>query len=241
MWKSLLKDKPFLPPYGITIVFFDLSGEWDVKSFSAAVNNRELASLSGSASVHPFTYGGRADVWLLPFLNVFATAGGLKLDVTAVGEDVILGFSGLQPIRGDLFLDLGFTGSYGGGGFVLSGARGPFFASVDASTVWTHLESKQAGGTGSRLATTTGPFRVGLTTKGIQPYVGGRYVKKIDHFEGTVTSSAGTPVTFAVDLQAPKWNYQIGAHALIARHWEFVVEAGYGKRTHGLANVGYRF
>jgi hypothetical protein len=243
LWKSLLEGRKFLPPYGINLVLFDLSGQWDVKSFSAAVSGNELVSVSGRANVNPFTYGGRADVWVLPFLNVFATVGGVKLNVQATGLDLPLGVGGVPPevIRGDVNLDLDFTGYYGGGGIVLSYAWSTYFTSVDYSAVWTHLESSQSGVEGSELRTDTASFRFGYNAGAIQPYIGARWVKKIDHFEGTVNGPGGRPVTFAVDLQAPEWNYQIGIHALVARHYDLLVEAGFGQRTHGLVNVGYRF
>ena len=243
LWKSLLEGRKSLPPYGINLVLFDLSGSWDVKSFSASVGGNEVASVSGKANVHPFTYGGRADVWVLPFLNVFATAGGVELNVQATGLDVPLGVTGLPPevIRGDVNLDLDFTGYYGGGGFVLMYAWQNYFTSADYSAVWTHLESSQSGVTGSELRTDTASFRVGYLAGPVQPYIGARWVKKIDHFEGTVSGPGGRPLTFAVDLQAPIWNYQIGIHSLIARHFEVLVEAGFGQRTHGLVNLGYRF
>lgn len=243
LWKSLLNGKKSLPPYGVNLVLFDLSGQWDVKKFSAAVNGNELASLSGNAQVHPFTYGVRTDVWVLPFLNVFATAGAVKLNVQATGFDLPLGVSGIPPqvIHGDVALNLDFTGYYGGGGIVLMYAWKSLFASADYSAVWTHLESSTTGVTGNELRTDTASFRIGYIAGQIQPYVGARWVKKIDHFEGTVEGPNGRPVTFAVDLQAPEWNYQVGVHGLIARRYEIVVEAGFGERTHGLVNIGYRF
>jgi len=112
---------------------------------------------------------------------------------------------------------------------------------MDYSTVWTHLESSQSGVTGSELRTDTASFRLGYNAGAVQPYIGGRWVKKIDHFEGTVVGPGGLPLTFAVELQAPAWNYDVGIHSLIARHYELVVEAGFGQRTHGLVNLGYRF
>src|SRR3974390_897714 len=243
LWKELLEGKKFLPPYGINLVLLDLNGKWDGQSFSASVNGNEVASVSGNAHVHPFTYGARADVWVLPFLNVFATFGGVKLNVQATGLDLPLGVSGIPPevIRGDVNLDLDFTGYYGGGGFVLMYALQDFFASVDYSTVWTHLESSQPGDTGNELRTDTASFRLGYNAGAVQPYIGGRWVKKIDHFEGTVAGPGGRPLTFAVELQAPAWNYVVGVHSLMARHYELIVEAGFGQRTHGLVNLGYRF
>ncbi len=243
LWKSVLEGKKFVPPYGINLVLLELSGQWDVKSFSAAVGGNELASVSGKADVHPFTYGGRADLWVLPFLNVFATFGGVKLTVEATGLDLPLGVSGIPPevIRGDVNIGLDFTGYYGGGGFVAMYAWQAYFVSADYSTVWTHLESSQSGVTGSELRTDTASFRVGYNAGAVQPYIGARWVKKIDHFEGTVPGPGGTPVTFAVELQAPAWNYTAGIHSLIGGHYELVVEAGFGQRTHGLVNFGYRF
>jgi hypothetical protein len=182
-------------------------------------------------------------VWVLPFLNLFATAGGVKLNVQAIGEDLPLGLSGLppEPVRGDLFVNLDFTGSYGGVGGVVNGAWRNFFAAADGSVVWTHLVSQTSGASGNELETYTASVRVGYNARAVQPYVGGRYVRKIDHFEGTVTGPGGKPVTFAVDLKAPVWNYEAGVHTIIKRHFELVIEAGFGKRSHGLVNFGYRF
>ena len=243
LWKSLLDGKKFLPPYGINLVLFDLSGQWDVKNFSAAVGGNELASLSGKADVHPFTYGARADVWVFPFLNVFATAGGVKLNVQVTGFDLPLGVTGRPPevVRGDVYFDLNLTGYYGGGGVVLMYAWQSYFVSADYSSVWTHLESSQSDVSGNELRTDTASFRVGYNAGPVQPYIGARWVKKIDHFEGTVGGPGDQPLTFAVDLQAPAWNYQVGIHSIVARRFELVVEAGFGQRTHGLVNLGYRF
>lgn len=243
LWKSLLGDKKFLPPYGVNIVLFDLSGQWDVENFSASVGDNELVSVNGQAAVHPFTYGFRGDVWVFPFMNAFVTGGGLKLDVQATGFDLPLGFSGIPPqaIRGDVHIDLDFTGYYGGGGVVFMYAWKKLFVSADWSSVWTHLESSQSDVSGNELRTDTASFRIGYNAGAVQPYVGGRWVKKIDHFEGSVDGPGGQPLVFAVDLRAPAWNYQVGVHTIIARRFELVVEAGYGDRTHGLVNIGYRF
>ena len=243
LWKSLLKDGKFLPPYGINLVMFDLNGQWDVTNFSASINGRDVASLSGQAEVHPFTYGVRADVWVFPFLNVFVTAGGVKLKVQVTGLDLPLGVSGIPPevIRGDVNFNLDFTGSYGGGGMVLMYAWRSYFASADYSAVWTHLQSSDSDVSGNELRTDTASFRVGYNAGAVQPYIGARWVKKIDHFEGNVSTSGGQELGFAVDLKAPAWNYQVGVHSIIARRYELVVEAGFGDRTHGLVNLGYRF
>jgi hypothetical protein len=243
LYKSLLKGRNFLPPYGVNLVLFDLSGQWDVKNFSASVNGNELVSVNGKANVHPFTYGVRGDVWVLPFLNVFVTTGGVKLNVQVTGFDLPLGVTGFPPevIRGDVNFDLDFTGYYGGGGLVMMYAWNDYFASADYSSVWTHLQSSQSDVEGNELRTDTASFRLGYNAKAVQPYIGARWVKKIDHFEGTVTGPGGSPLTFAVDLKAPAWNYTVGMHSLIARRIELVVEAGFGDRTHGLVNLGYRF
>jgi hypothetical protein len=243
LWKSLLEGKNFMPPYGVNLVLLDLSGQWDVKNFSAAVNGNELVSISGKANVHPFTYGPRADVWVFPFMNVFLTGGGVKLNVQATGLDLPLAVKGIPPevIRGDVNLDLDFTGYYGGGGFVLMYAWKSLFTSFDYSTVWTHLQSSQSDVTGSELRTDTASFRIGFNAGVVQPYIGGRWVKKIDRFEGTAAGPGGAPLTFAVELKAPVWNYTLGLHALVARHYELLAEAGFGQRTHALVNFGYRF
>jgi hypothetical protein len=243
LMKSLLQGKNFLPPYGLNVVLIDLSGQWNVKDFSASVNGKQVLSVNGRADVHPFTYGFRADVWVLPFLNVFVTGGGVKLNIGVTGYDLPLGVGGIPPqvVRGDVNFDLDLTGSYGGGGFVLMYAWREFFTSLDYSTVWTHLQSSQSDVSGNELRTDTASYRLGYNAGVVQPYIGARWVKKIDHYEGTVETAGGQDLSFAVDLQAPAWNYTVGVHSLIARRVELVVEAGFGERTHGLVNVGYRF
>jgi hypothetical protein len=181
---------------------------------------------------------------VFPFLNVFATAGGVKLNVQVTGFDLPLGVTGGRPpevVRGDVYFDLNLTGYYGGGGVVLMYAWQSYFVSADYSSVWTHLESSQSDVSGNELRTDTASFRVGYNAGPVQPYIGARWVKKIDHFEGTVGGPGDQPLTFAVDLQAPAWNYQVGIHSIVARRFELVVEAGFGQRTHGLVNLGYRF
>ncbi len=243
LYKSLLQGKNFLPPYGINLVLLDLNGQWDVKDFSASVNGKEVVSVNGRANVHPFTYGARADLWVLPFLNVFVVGGGVKLNVQVTGFDLPLAVTGLPPqvVRGDVNFDLDFTGSYGGGGFVLMYAWKSLFTSIDYSTVWTHLQSSQSDVSGNELRTDTASYRLGYNAGAVQPYIGARWVKKIDHYQGSVEGPNGADLTFAVDLKAPAWNYTVGMHSLIARRIELVVEAGFGDRTHGLVNLGYRF
>ena len=34
---------------------------------------------------------------------------------------------------------------------------------------------------------------------------------------------------------------RVGIHSLINRCYELIVEAGFGERSHGLVNLGYRF
>jgi hypothetical protein len=49
---------------------------------------------------------------LASWLGVFATVGGVKLNVEATGLDLPLGVTGRPPevIRGDVNIDLDFTG-----------------------------------------------------------------------------------------------------------------------------------
>ncbi len=71
----------------------------------------------------------------------------MKLNVEATGYDLPLGVGGIPPkvIRGDANIGLDFTGSYGGGGFVLLYGWRNYFTSFDYSAVWTHLESRRPG------------------------------------------------------------------------------------------------
>ena len=202
LWKSLLNGKKTLPPYGVNLVLFDLSGQWDVKNFSAAVNGNELASVSGKAQVHPFTYGVRTDVWVFPFLNVFATAGGVKLKVEATGLDLPLGVGECRrrSFVGTSTLISTLPATTAVRRVVLMYAWNNVFTSADYSAVWTHLQSSTTGVTGNELRTDTASFRIGYIAGPIQPYIGARWVKKIDHFEGTVDGPNGRPVTFAVRI-----------------------------------------
>ena len=115
--------------------------------------------MSGSANVNPTTFGPRADLWLFPFMNVFVTGGGLKLNVQTTGLDIPLAITKVPPqvIRGDVSFNLDFTGYYGGGGIVLMYAFQNFFVSGDYSAVWTHLGSSTSGVEGNGLRRTPRP------------------------------------------------------------------------------------
>ncbi len=129
-------DVPY--PYGISPTFFYMRQSIDITATKIGFNGGEKADLSGVIK-----YGDvmnttnvitiRPDVWIFPFLNVYAVAGygtsSVVVPVTAIGD---------QP------LDFSTTQHFGvsslGFGVTLAGGIGPVFLTLDNNMNWAKVD-----------------------------------------------------------------------------------------------------
>jgi hypothetical protein len=126
-------------PFGVGVNYVSIVQDVTIKSVEVAVNDREYVNLDKivkfdkvSSSVQGL--GARADLWVLPFLNVYGLAN------YAISSDTDVLLSQPFPLRA------GAQQSGYGGGFGLTGAFGfwGIFATLDANWTWNKLEKLDA-------------------------------------------------------------------------------------------------
>ncbi|MDH3482364.1 MAG: hypothetical protein OEM50_11645 [Gammaproteobacteria bacterium] len=186
------------------------------------------------------------DVWVTPFLNVFAIYGQIDGDTT-----IDLGVLGLPlpPATNTLVID--YAGSVYGGGIVFAVGGERWFASVTG----TITDSRLSGDFKSSVSATTIQPRVGLRFGDhTELWIGGYLLEAEERHQGVVDLDLGLvgsmlpppidgqDVAFEVDLSQKKdFNLSFGTHLIMSDAWEATVEVGGGDRRTVLANFTYRF
>ncbi len=186
------------------------------------------------------------DVWVLPFLNVFAVYGQID------GETHIdLGVLGL-PLPVDVnSLTVDYDGDVFGGGVTLAVGGERWFASLTGTITDTDLSGDFESSVEARTLQPRLGLRFGDHT---EVWVGGYFIDAEETHSGTITLDLGPffplppPLTSPLDLdfdvdlsQAEEFNPSIGLHVMFSDAWEATVEVGAGDRSTVLAHVAYRF
>lgn len=128
-------DASFPRTFGIGLVGSNMDMTWDVADvdFDTSDNSLQLPN-NESVILATQTQGIRADMWLLPFLNVFATYQNVDQDVTLSGVyDTLLEKYGTTQFSLD--------GDTLAGGVVLASGWGRFFAELNVVYANTNLDN----------------------------------------------------------------------------------------------------
>ena len=237
-------DRKLPKAWGVGIDYFDMSQPYRLDSL--VLDLPPLQALIPDPSILPIDNEIRhtdlkVDVWIAPFLNLFAIYGRIEGDTT-----IDLGVLGLPlpPQTNNLVVE--YDGNVYGYGAVLAGGTDRWFASVTATLTDTDL----GGSFDSSVKATTIQPRLGLRFgEDTEFWIGGYLLDAEEKHSGTVSLDLGPfvpisaeDVAFAVDLsQAEDFNWSIGTHTTWADSWEATVEVGAGDRRTVLANFTYRF
>ena len=183
----------------------------------------------------------KADVWLFPFLDVFAIYGTIdgntRVDLSGLGLPLPPNVETL-PVK--------YHGDVTGGGLVLAAGGDRWFASLTGSWVTTNL----SGDYDSSVDVRTLQPRIGLRNgDNMEFWVGGYFIDAEEKHSGTIVLDLGpfvpggpTPIDFAVQLSQEKsFNPSVDTHMMFSDSWEATVEIGGGDRETVLANFTYRF
>lgn len=184
----------------------------------------------------------RADVWLFPFLNLYALVGKLEgYSETDVNVSVKLGPIGpLKTKIEDFRLDL--DGDIKGAGFVLAGGYEQWFALVDASYTQTELTVID----GAIDAIVVSP-RIGYDfhTHGVplRFWVGAMYQNVEQELSGSIRD-LGIPLDGDFEVKqslASEWNTIAGLQYEINKNWYLLGEMGFGERESLFFSIDRRF
>jgi hypothetical protein len=187
-------------------------------------------------SIKPFTdsYIARLDAWLLPFLNVYGTAGHFS------GDAKELNFNLAAPVALPIPSQVSYSGSSFGFGLTGAFAYRAFFASYDVNWNWAKPDV-----TNQLRVTNQGP-RLGVlvSPKKIQCKIyGGAYRTSISGGQkGTITLENGIPIVFNIKVRPAKaWSPIAGSEISLTRHIVAGAEGAVGHTKQLVLTTGYRF
>lgn len=235
--KHLVGEGEFFEPWGIGVDFYTMDQQYEIKNLQfelPGVSLPDPSLLNIDNDVQHLDI--KLDVWLTPFLNVFALLGH-------VDADTVVDFS-QAPITGLPVpiskVPISYDGTVYGGGVNLVFGSENWFGAINTTYTDTDLDG-QFDSSVSSLAIQP---RLGLVRDRWQVYVGGMYLDTEEDHSGTISLPIpGTPpVPFIVELETKeKWNYAVGVAHTFSPKAHLLLEIGFGDRDHTLFNFTYRF
>ena len=233
--KDMLGGREFYEPWGIGVDFYTMDQHYRIKQLQfdlPGVSLDDPSLLKVRNKVQHFDV--KLDVWLTPFLNVFAILGHIDADTTVDLSNVPV--AGLPfPLRK---LPVSYDGTVYGGGATLAYGGDHWFTSVTGT--WT--DTSLSGDFDSSVKTFTAQPRIGTLWDKWSFWVGGLYLDTEEKHSGVVDLPVLGSVPFAVELEASdKWNAAVGAGYSFSTKATLTMEVGFGNRDHTLFNFTYRF
>ena len=233
--KHLLGDKEFYEPWGIGFDFFTMEQQYSIKQLQfdlPGVSIPDPSQLDVQNDVK--NYDLKVDVWLTPFLNVFAVLG-------YVDAETIVDLSSV-PVTGLPFplgkLPVQYDGSVYGAGLTLAYGGERWFTSL--TSVWT--DTNLSGDFDSSVNSFIAQPRIGMLMDSWAFWVGGMYLDTEESHAGSIVLPILGPVPFSVELEgSDKWNTAVGLSYTFGPESHLSFEAGFGDRDHTLFNYTYRF
>ena len=181
----------------------------------------------------------KADLWVLPFLNVYAFYGRIS---TNTRTTVTIPNPLPPPGRPDISFSLPtkLDGDTRGVGLVLVGGYKSWFASVNANYSVTEL------GFDDEITANVNTLRIGRHGRvgkfELSGWVGGAFWNVEKSVEGTITVPNTGDIDFAVDYEPVEpFNVTVGGHVTFDKRFEGVVEYGFWENVTTLTfQVGMR-
>jgi hypothetical protein len=253
-------------PFGVSVIGIDNVQRMVSSDLAIAVSKGAAPPAGTELTPIPFvttdrlegrttSYQLKADMWLLPNVNLFATLGKVEGDID-IGVDI--DFAQVLPPPICRLLDpcereLSFVGKVDNvtltlGGLVAYGGKRWFAAAMAAKTF--SVSSEERSNIESlNFGFRTGPrFGVGKSLM-FTPYFGANYLDLENTVEGVVRAEGAfadgddLALRFRTKMDNPaKWSAILGFNLEIGRRWDLQVEhdeGNGGNRT--LASLAYRF
>lgn len=186
----------------------------------------------------------RADVWVLPFLNLDLVAGEVETesDVTLRFTPAFRALVRLQTgieLREYETLPVTTTSTMLGLGLSTGFQFESLFGALSAQWATSVVNE-----TGSELDILVATFLVGYDfgDVGLRLQTGAQYQDWDQSIRGEIPLGAGRdPLEFDIDLSVDKTTFLVGVYKDIGRSWNVVALAGFGARDQVTTTVGYRF
>lgn len=235
--KDMLGGREFFEPWGVGVDFYTMDQDYEIQSLNFDLPGVDIDDVSKIDVTNELQhYDLKFDVWVTPFLNVFALIGRVDADTYVDLSKVEV--TGLPVQLGTL--PVAYDGTVYGLGFNLVYGTDRWFAALN--NTWT--DTNLSGNFDSDVSAFTSQPRIGLIRDKWTFWVGGMYLDTEEKHSGTIALPIPglPPVAFDVDLTSmTAWNYAVGAGYIFSPKATFYFEFGFGDREHTLANFTYRF
>jgi hypothetical protein len=235
--KDMLNETEFFDPWGVGLDFFTMEQDYKIKKLQFDLPGVDITDPSLIGVTNDLNhYDLKFDVWLTPFLNVFALLG--RVDADTYVDLGAVPVTGLPVELG--VLPVSYEGTVYGGGVNLVYGTERWFVALNNTWTGTNL----SGNFDSSVSAFISQPRIGLVKDRWTFYAGGMYLDTTEKHSGTIALPIPgiPPVAFDVELEsADKWNYAVGIFHVFSPRAHLLLEYGFGDRTHTLFNFTYRF
>lgn len=235
--KHLVEGQTFFDPWGLGIDFFTMEQDYEIEQLQFVLPGVAIEDPSNIRVRNEVQHlDVKLDVWITPFLNVFALVGHVDADTYVDLSQV--------PVAGLPFnlgtLPVTYDGTVYGVGLNLVYGGERWFAALN--NTWT--DTDLGGDFESSVESFAVQPRIGLVRGGWVAWLGGMYLDTEESHRGAISLPLPglPPVPFSVDLTGvDHWNYAVGVGYVFSPGAHLSLEVGFGDREHTLLNYTWRF
>jgi hypothetical protein len=236
--KSIAKDRQLPKPYGISLVAAYNAQEYTISEVTMSIDGQQISQdhFDGTKAVPEVkTALLRADVWLLPFLNVYVAGGGLSTDTEITTPPVAPPGPGQTPTV--QVLDMKLNGWVINFGAVGAWAWRDFFTTMNLTFSYADLEGEQGLYRTEQFKNWIWDTRVGYrVSQRVNAWLGARWITTKQEYVGTIDN-----IAFDIKIDQPVWNGLVGTNLSFGERFDISFELGLGERLSGSLNLTYRF
>jgi hypothetical protein len=227
-------------PIGISFTSFHVTETMDVSNFAVVLGGQALPQGAISfLDVRHMTHVNsvRADLWVLPFLNVYGVVG----KSTGQAKDLTLSVApGVLPQGVTIPSTFDYSGNVYGVGMTIAGAYKHVFGSYDVNYTRSHVDLLNG-----RIPSITHGIRVGVLTNlgkvHAAFYTGGFRESIRGTLSGTGLIPNLNPDFSLTATPHQPWDALAGTSLEITSHFTVTAEGGFGGRKQFLISPGVRF
>ncbi len=240
-------------PIGLDVFMHYQDQTMQFTGLSIAMNDEELVPFDGLFDIDNSTISAissvtavKADVWLLPFLNVMAIVGNGRNEIYGnwpLNEDFKQGLADYgwlldidpEDIPDGVTLAGNLESVMYGAGATLAGGVGDWNVSLSYQFMVNEVTTANT----TTVAHVFMPMLGYMTSFGMNLMVGAQGQFYDTKVAGFIELEDGQTLHYNVDFEPVKWNTMFGIYKGFAKHWEIALQAGFGKRESVTAVFGY--
>lgn len=235
-------------PVGINALLHLQEQEMQFTGLSIGVNGGEMIDLSdvflmedSKLRENTMAYKAKADVWVLPFLNINGMVGRAEnsVDGDLVLTDDIKALMGILGIDAPdaININTDVSANLYGAGATLAGGLSDFNFTLNGQYILAHTPDVNVTTNVMTVTAMAGymmPFGMNVMA-GAQ----GQFYES--GMGGSIDLGDGNNLDFMVDFEPERWNFFGGVYKGFAKNWELAVQVGIGPRSSITTMLGYRF